>query len=654
MNAGESPISVDLAREPDFRLGGLEVRPSSREVIAGEAREVLEPRVMQVLVALARRRGQVVSRDELVASCWGGRVVGDDAIQRAVAAVRRLGEARGAFAVETVSRVGYRLSKAGPARARPPGPRLRQPAAMAAVLVLLLVGGGLWAAWDRIFPRPLPLRVAVLPFDVSGQDPQAHAFADSLLDTLIGALLAGQVEAVSRTESLALRGPEAAAEIRRLGIGLVLDGIVTSDGKQLSVRVDLEDPRSHATLWSRAFNGPIQDAERLRTQVAARSTVVTQSAASPDSQPIRRDPALLAEYLEATDHNLAGADMSRSLALARDLVARAPGFAGGHAQLAWSIQTTRGELSPDAYAAAAAESMREAKRALAIDPNYGTAYVALSGVAPYSQWRQREALILKGLAVWPNDWSGHWTYSGFLIQAGRAREAVREARRAVALQPYQNSRDVLAMAQALSGRTDEAMATLGEARRMWGEDNPELALAQFDVAVFAAEPSSRERALALIHDPVVVSAFRDLGVSAQVPVWQVTVQALASRDEAGKRAALSLLSDAVANGIVGPSEAIETMAAFGDVDAAFRTAERTFTPAKVAEPARVSLLNTEPLFAPIAAPLRRDRRFMQLADRLGLVDYWITSGQWPDFCAEPGLPYDCKIEAMRLARKHPS
>ena len=46
---------------------------------------------MQVLVALARRRGQVVSRDQLIETCWAGRVVGEDAINRCIAKVRRLG-----------------------------------------------------------------------------------------------------------------------------------------------------------------------------------------------------------------------------------------------------------------------------------------------------------------------------------------------------------------------------------------------------------------------------------------------------------------------------------------------------------------------------------------------------------------------------------
>jgi hypothetical protein len=57
------------------------------------------------------------------------------------------------------------------------------------------------------------------------------------------------------------------------------------------------------------------------------------------------------------------------------------------------------------------------------------------------------------------------------------------------------------------------------------------------------------------------------------------------------------------------------------------------------------------LFYPLTAPLRRDRRFMQLAARIGLVDYWRSTGKWPDFCSEPGLPYNCQAEAKALASR---
>jgi formylglycine-generating enzyme required for sulfatase activity/DNA-binding winged helix-turn-helix (wHTH) protein len=109
MSADQSQAPIDLAREPRFRIGAVEVSPSTRELVAAGRRETLQPRVMQVLVALARRWGEVVSRDELIAMCWGGRVVGEDAINRCIFSVRQVGNTYGAFSVETILRVGYRL-----------------------------------------------------------------------------------------------------------------------------------------------------------------------------------------------------------------------------------------------------------------------------------------------------------------------------------------------------------------------------------------------------------------------------------------------------------------------------------------------------------------------------------------------------------------
>jgi DNA-binding winged helix-turn-helix (wHTH) protein len=102
---------IDLAHEPDFAIGALNVHPSTREVSRDGDRQIVEPRVMQVLVALYRARGAVVSKDDLAHSCWEGRVVGEDAINRVMSRLRRLSEDFGKdiFWIETVTRVGYRM-----------------------------------------------------------------------------------------------------------------------------------------------------------------------------------------------------------------------------------------------------------------------------------------------------------------------------------------------------------------------------------------------------------------------------------------------------------------------------------------------------------------------------------------------------------------
>lgn len=144
---------VVLAHCPAFRIGRLRVDPGTRQIHDGEASETLEPRVMQVLVALAEANGRVVTRDELIALCWEGRIVTDDAINRVLSRLRLVagGIGRGSFAVETIARVGYRLKRLEAEPVVLPFPGTPLPAApveatRGGVSRRMLIGGGAAAA----------------------------------------------------------------------------------------------------------------------------------------------------------------------------------------------------------------------------------------------------------------------------------------------------------------------------------------------------------------------------------------------------------------------------------------------------------------------------------------------------------------------------
>src|SRR5262245_35300139 len=100
---------IVLAQESAFSLGGSLMRPAALEVEHDGRRTSLEPRVMQVLVALYRGAGQPVSRDALIELCWGGRVVTEGALNRCVAQLRKALSPNPRIRVETISKVGYRL-----------------------------------------------------------------------------------------------------------------------------------------------------------------------------------------------------------------------------------------------------------------------------------------------------------------------------------------------------------------------------------------------------------------------------------------------------------------------------------------------------------------------------------------------------------------
>src|SRR5580698_9179377 len=179
--AAERSEPIDLAREADLRLGTALVRPSLSEVVTADQTIRLQPRVMQVLVALARGEGEVVSRDELLARCWGGLAIGDDAINRCIGRLRRLSEeeAPGAFTIGTLPRIGYRLSPVADLAS----------AAQGAVR---------------------KLSICVLPFANRSDDPQQEYFSDGISEDIITDLSkVSSLSVVARNAAFAFKGRSA-------------------------------------------------------------------------------------------------------------------------------------------------------------------------------------------------------------------------------------------------------------------------------------------------------------------------------------------------------------------------------------------------------------------------------------------------------------
>ena len=97
--------------EDKFFLAGVEVDPATLRIRRDEQVERIEPRMMQVLLVLARQAGEVVTREALEHEVWAGRVVSDDAITNTIAKLRRaLGDDRHRpHFIETIPKRGYRL-----------------------------------------------------------------------------------------------------------------------------------------------------------------------------------------------------------------------------------------------------------------------------------------------------------------------------------------------------------------------------------------------------------------------------------------------------------------------------------------------------------------------------------------------------------------
>ncbi|WP_414675255.1 winged helix-turn-helix domain-containing protein [Luteibacter sp.] len=94
-----------------FLIGDWTVHPDRRLIARRGEVQLLEPRHMDVLCALASRRGQVVSVEELLDACWNGGFFGDNPVHKAIAIVRRAlaDDAKAPRYIATVRKRGYLL-----------------------------------------------------------------------------------------------------------------------------------------------------------------------------------------------------------------------------------------------------------------------------------------------------------------------------------------------------------------------------------------------------------------------------------------------------------------------------------------------------------------------------------------------------------------
>ena len=352
MNFEPQNQPIDLAREAAFALGAFEVRPATREVIVGGVPEDLEPRVMQVLVALARRRGAVVSRDELILSCWGGRAVGDDAINRCIARIRRLSETHGGFSLETIPRVGYRLNEAAcdapaaditPAKLPRWGKRfvMQHRGLLAAALVLAAgLGLALWLAIpgkapgkpqagnEVAAPALSKLTIAVLPFTPLYADPEAQHLGDSIALRLADALTNSPFDIISPAKSMQYRGSAKAGAAQGLHADFLIDGDVRREQGVIHVAMRVIDGHRNTTVVAGTFERSASQADSLPDQIAAHM-----SSLSPITHGLNTtmgwDSRVVAAYFRATYLQAVRKDFYGANQTAREAARIAPdnGFA---------------------------------------------------------------------------------------------------------------------------------------------------------------------------------------------------------------------------------------------------------------------------------------------------------------------------------------
>jgi len=507
-----------------FLLGDARIDPSGLTVERAGSTQRVEAKVMEVLLALARQPGQVVSRQELEREVWPGRIVTDDAVTNAIGKLRRAldDNPRRPRLIETIAKRGYRLQVeptplAEDATARRPAARMgssRRPSrrrwlfagALMAVILGIIVSRG-WKTPESVsLPHPSGeglASVAVIPFDVLGDDPSQSYFADGISLDLITEL--------SRIRELLVIAPgtvfsyqETTADDRsiasELGVRYLIRGAVQRIGKRVRIHVRLLEADSGQTLWARRFAGDADSLFRIQDEVVdgiARGLPVQLDLSG---QPAPGSGAT--DSIAAYDEFLRGRERYGRLTpednrVAREHFERAialdPGFARAHAglALAWSRLAIDG-WSDDAHGALS-KALGYAERAAAIDHSVPQIHFVKAQVALFrGQHEKAAAAATKAIELNPNYADAYALLAWILHYAGRPDQAEPMLAEALERNPRSSAsyREIAGEVAFATGRFDEAAVAFGAAL----ERNPAHTRARLWLAATLAKLGRREEA----------------------------------------------------------------------------------------------------------------------------------------------------------------
>lgn len=472
---------------------------TSYELSLDGRRLKLERQPMELLLFFVQRRGQLVTRSDIVEKLWGKDVLID--VERSInAAVRKIRSVlkddpsepkyletvvgKGYRFIGDVEFVGHLAVPTAPAGAERGASRSNK--SVATVLVSLGVVAGLLVAgtmlrWRRqraASARAQIRSLAVLPLANLSSDPSQEYFADGMTETLTTDLgRIGQLRVISRTSAMHYKNThETVPEIARdLGVEAVIEGGVARSGDRVRITVQLLQAQPERHLWASTYEGEARDVLALQDKAARSIAQQVEIKLSPQEEsaltgtrPI--DPTTEDKYYRGrysldtwTEDGL-----ETSIGYFKQAVQADPGYAQAWAGLGYAY-VLMGTFGYAPRPVANHEAMTAAEKAVELDPSLSDAHVALA-VARWppnlassmhqagDAWSSAESELRLAIRLNPNDALAHQTLGYLLVQEGRFPEGINEMKRARELDPLSpNTQHSLGAAYYFAGQLDEAL-----------------------------------------------------------------------------------------------------------------------------------------------------------------------------------------------------
>jgi TolB-like protein/cytochrome c-type biogenesis protein CcmH/NrfG len=233
-----------------------------RELRRGSKPVAVEPQVFDLLVYLVENRERVVSKDDLIASVWGGRIVSDSTLTSRINAARKaVGDSGGdQKLIRTIARKGLRF--VGAVHTQPNHVASRQPA--------IPRPDEIHESSRTALPLPDRPAIAVLPFTNMTGDPAQEYFSDGISEDIITALSRLRwFFVIARNSSFIYK--EKAVHMKQvgeeLGVGYVVEGSVRRGGDRVRITAQLNEVATGSHIWAERYDRDLADVFAVQDEI---------------------------------------------------------------------------------------------------------------------------------------------------------------------------------------------------------------------------------------------------------------------------------------------------------------------------------------------------------------------------------------------------
>jgi DNA-binding winged helix-turn-helix (wHTH) protein/TolB-like protein len=441
----------------DFRLGRWFVCPKLNTVQADGRSIRLEPKFMQVLVCLAARPGEVVSKEELIRAVWVDTFVTDDVLTRSISELRRaLGDdAKQPHVIETVARSGYRIiapvqriqespSEGGGDRVKASAWPRKFLAAAVAVVAIAIVTTVLLHRKPVEVQTNQPKAIAVLPLQNTSAAKDFDYLRIGLADDIANTLSyypAVSIRPFSTANKYAGADVDLQKAAQEMRVAEIVTGHFVVAGNEIEVTLEAVDPANNRVLWRDSVRGPASDLIGIQQKITTRvqhgliAALGINAGSGPSSNTSQNAEAYelyLRAISEDDSHTSFSVGNKNSIRLLQRAVALDPGYSSAWATLGhlyyYDIGFGGGGVEAKLKAKAALQ------RAVALDPGRIDAATDLINIeSEEGNLNGAYDDISKLLKQRPGSGAVHLVHSYVLWYAGLLDEAANECEKARSL-----------------------------------------------------------------------------------------------------------------------------------------------------------------------------------------------------------------------------